>query len=1121
MTGDAKARIEALDPCKSFCVTAPAGSGKTELLTQRILSLLARVDHPQQVLAITFTRKAAAEMRIRLLTKLEQAQRNEQVTRELAMAVLQRAELCDWKLGPGSFNLRTIDSLCGDLTRQMPILSGLGGSAELTQHAQPLYEQAVEQLLDQTSSNDKTGQALRILLLHFDNDWSRLRMLLVALLHRRADWAGRLGMHYAPEASEQALVATVSALCEAVLSRLKSALGSRAPRLLDLLTHAQKRLGQNTAEAVSGSLAAWTADDVPVWQEALALLVTKKGEWRKTWNKNQGFPPEDKSKKQAIAELVTSLSQEGAELLELFEECFRLPRVTDGDPSWDLVLQLSHLLPILQAQLLLVFQRENRVDYTHVALAAEQALGEDDDPTDLALRFDYQLQHILVDEFQDTSDQQYRLLSRLTRGWADHNWAGHSPRTLFLVGDGMQSIYGFRYANVGIFLDARNRGLNGLELTPLELQSNFRSTDQLVSWVNRVFSKILPEQDDPSRGQVRHVRAEATRGAGAPSSVEVHVIEDIDGSAEASFVTGRIVDIREQEPSATVAILVRARSHAYPVMESLEQAGIDYVARDFDPLKYRPVIRDLMTLCRWLVNPSDEVASAALLRAPWCGLTVDSIELLITHQPRPFSLRGSLQRAHAAREMEGEFQLKEQELARLTHLLQVLNWAVDHRDRMGLSVGIEQIWLRLGAQMVQDGKAQADACCFFTLLAEADRSGVGLDLAWLKQELDVLYGHQAAEMVTVEIMTIHKAKGLQFDHVFLPMMQKSAGSQDRDLLRWHWLSDTQADGLLIAANDRRDPQEPSLYNYLNWLQRKKDAAELRRLIYVGVTRARNSVCISAGHHPHKDWPVWPSTNTGLGVLREAVEEEVIFHPALEQTPEHEEDGDDVTGFYRLPLDSLLAINPSAKNGAEYFALSTGSSATNEGDVAGAQFDRDVLYQANNQVERLVGISCHRILELLSKWQVLPDAVDSNILGAIDLSLRSSGLEKQSLETAREQVVAIINKMLADDKGRWILKNRPDSSSEMSIDVLTEEGLQSRILDRVFRDEGTGITWVVDYKTSRRPEGESVEDFLERESNHYREQVATYVELVGRLDENTGDVRGALYFPAESLWRPIV
>ena len=99
----------------------------------------------------------------------------------------------------------------------------------------------------------------------------------------------------------------------------------------------------------------------------------------------------------------------------------------------------------------------------------------------------------------------------------------------------MQSIYGFRYANVGIFLDARANGLSGLKLTPLELRSNFRSTDQVVSWVNRVFSKILPEADDPSRGQVRHARAEATRRANGKSSVDVHVFEDADGSAEASL----------------------------------------------------------------------------------------------------------------------------------------------------------------------------------------------------------------------------------------------------------------------------------------------------------------------------------------------------------------------------------------------------------------------------------------------------------------------------------------------------------------------------------------------------------------------------------------------------------
>ena len=103
MISDAHARMEALDPIRSFCVTAPAGSGKTELLTQRLLALLARVDQPQQVLAITFTRKAAAEMRSRLLEKLQQARAedpvsepHEQVTRDLAIAVLERARRCHW-----------------------------------------------------------------------------------------------------------------------------------------------------------------------------------------------------------------------------------------------------------------------------------------------------------------------------------------------------------------------------------------------------------------------------------------------------------------------------------------------------------------------------------------------------------------------------------------------------------------------------------------------------------------------------------------------------------------------------------------------------------------------------------------------------------------------------------------------------------------------------------------------------------------------------------------------------------------------------------------------------------------------------------------------------------------
>ena len=147
-------RQEALDPGRSFCVSAPAGSGKTELLTQRLLALLTRVDRPEQVLAITFTRKAASEMALRVMEKLDQARANvpvaaehERQTRALALAVIDHAANKQWRLDNTTLNIRTIDSFCHELTRQMPILSGTGGLVEPVDNAQPLYEEAVRQFL--------------------------------------------------------------------------------------------------------------------------------------------------------------------------------------------------------------------------------------------------------------------------------------------------------------------------------------------------------------------------------------------------------------------------------------------------------------------------------------------------------------------------------------------------------------------------------------------------------------------------------------------------------------------------------------------------------------------------------------------------------------------------------------------------------------------------------------------------------------------------------------------------------------------------------------------------------------------------------------------------------------
>ena len=169
---DSSVRQQAIDPTRSFCVSAPAGSGKTELLTQRLLALLARVDKPEQILAITFTRKAASEMAQRVLEKLDQAQQNVPVsaeyelqTRELALAVVDRAARKKWRLDDTTLNIRTIDSFCHELTRQMPLLSGTGGVVEPVDNAQPLYEEAVRQFLTQAGEG-ASGERILELLVH-------------------------------------------------------------------------------------------------------------------------------------------------------------------------------------------------------------------------------------------------------------------------------------------------------------------------------------------------------------------------------------------------------------------------------------------------------------------------------------------------------------------------------------------------------------------------------------------------------------------------------------------------------------------------------------------------------------------------------------------------------------------------------------------------------------------------------------------------------------------------------------------------------------------------------------------------------------------------------------------
>ena len=239
-------------------------------------------------------------------------------------------------------------------------------------------------------------------------------------------------------------------------------------------------------------------------------------------------------------------------------------------------------------------------------------------PSDLLLRLDYRIRHLLVDEFQDTSYAQQDLIRRLTAGWTPDD-----GRTLFAVGDPMQSIYRFRGAEVRLFVSAQETGRIGdVPVENLVLHRNFRSQAGLVDWTNEVFPGVLGARSDPWRGVVGFVPAVATREAAPGRAVTFDVVADRD--AEARAVLGHI-EAALAAGAEDVAVLVRARTHVDALLPVLRAAGIPYAEVEQDALGERQAVQDIAALTHALVQPADRLAWLAVLRAPWCGLMLPDL----------------------------------------------------------------------------------------------------------------------------------------------------------------------------------------------------------------------------------------------------------------------------------------------------------------------------------------------------------------------------------------------------------------------------------------------------------------------------------------------------------------
>jgi ATP-dependent exoDNAse (exonuclease V) beta subunit len=1090
IAADELAREQAIDPGLSVLLQAPAGSGKTSVLTQRLLRLLAVVDEPEEILAITFTRRAAAEMRARVLRALRgevgegaQAAR----LRELAAAVLQRSQARGWRLAedPGRLRIQTIDSFNFRLASQLPVTAHAGGELVLSARPQELYQLAARETLLAAEEDPELSADLELLFERLDNRWGHVEGLLAEMLHRRAHWL-RYVLGHEPDV-----------LCQRIESSLAQIVGDR-------LSRACRSLGAGLcAEAAClpgvGTLAA-QAQCLQSWKALARLALTDKGRghWRVRINRTLGPGFEAATAQEALRACIERLGAMAAARDTLLDVlALPSPQLIAADAA--ALAALSRVLRAAATQLQARFALEGRVDHTYVAGAARAALAEGGLPTDLALRTGLSLRHILVDEFQDTSVAQLELLEMLTAGWETGD-----GRTLFVVGDPMQSIYQFREAEVGCFLRARDLGIGAIRLTPLHLLRNFRSTPELIDWTNEAFGRLFPQADDLRESAVAFTPSLGKRAgdgpspSAAPGAIELRLLPD--RAAETEAIVARVADLKKGDAHASIAILVAARSHAHAIIASLHASDIDAIGVELVPLGEVPVVRDLVALTRALCHLGDRTAWLAVLRAPWCGASLAALTRL--------SFRGDPRLLlQALSEPERLDDCPAEERSRLERVRQVLQEGIARRDRAPLADWLEGVWIALGAADAYPAAELRHARAFFDALSERTASGEWRGITTLAAVLADLYAQpRARTLQPVQVLTIHGAKGLEFDHVLVPGLDRDLNRGREPLLRWLDLPRRQEEGsdLIMAPAPVIGDEEPGEVGaYLKRLMAGRAAHEQVRLLYVAATRAKRSLHLYAAPKPRAGGIIAPRSRTLLARLWPALEED--FRGSLSAPTGGEADG--IRDAARPPLRRLapgwVPRRPPAAPPLARLPLAQRSLEPPEFSWVG-------------ETARHIGTVVHAALQALGAAPELPSGAGVESQAALYREqLRRYGVPERDLDRAAARVVEALTRTVGDEKGRWILsREHPEAASELALTGIVGGQLTSVVVDRSFVDT-RGTRWVIDFKTSRH-EGGRLEEFIAQELERYRGQLQTYTALARGLGPEP--VRAALYFPLLGVFR---
>ena len=1014
----------------SKVVLAPAGSGKTEKLSDRYIELLKAGVKPERILTITFTRKAAAEMKERILKRLQE--KNPKLHAEIRNNILK-------------LRIMTIDSFCLALVRRFAPDLGLDPRIEVIEDPSDIWNRAKYDTLMQIAEKEAGSK-----------DYETLMELVSG---RRAQGWPSLAKEYDYYFANNTSIirGRLAPIHEEQVQILANELRNqplgpkRIPNYSDLFPNE------------------WT---MATYNHIANLLE----QHRLTYLTKKSAPRKPKGKEEL-----------GTWCARMADYRARILTVRDYNA-------FLRKFGLFKERFLTAYRRAKKqaglVDFRDLEFDALSLLTENDDWQNILRAFDEHTDHLLVDEFQDTSFLQWAIVNKLTEEWRAGAGAktdlGINP-TIFLVGDDKQSIYFFRGAKVEVFARARNELKTWLRQGQLEEESpkdNFRSLDAIIDFNNTLFPQLMDAKGDDPAWRTRYIPFERRRKNDNPGIVEILLSPTNARMAErrtdeAKFIARRIrslegsFTIYDTNPDYTetgrtcqfsdIAILLRQRTHLHHYEEALRNADVPFIVVGGIGFWSEPEVGHVLALLRFLVDPADDLSLYATLRGPL--FNVPEQELFFTNQQDGQSFLDRVrQQAEKSKTLKQPVRRLENWLSQVYHqpLTHILETALEHTHAWST------FW---------EPQCRANIRKLLQLVEDAELNGdhplriIG-SLGKENQTPESKAAVPTEGRNAVQIMTIHGAKGLQFPVVFLPgldLPRSGKRNNPETIIEERnenevWVSHI-TDKATRALNEFHR-------EYL-----EKEREEHKRLLYVACTRPRDALFLTGTWIPRRKdtWLEWLEHYLGLKQKDSAFSLGIDITGINVRTPE------------QIPaLTARTAPAPKKRPKAIYTDRIEPEPAPHIESVT-----RNVRLDYHRYSDDLIGRGeiIHRLLEQISNGlSPEPETLKPQLLRL----LRLHGLARADTDKHVKHILKQIQGLKNNPEIWQIIAPRPDARAELPIMFSDSSTVWSGRIDRIIETENE--IRIYDYKTFPVRE----QEIQTLASEYHQAQLCHYAAAIGNM-----------------------